>query len=315
MKRILSISVVLLFTFGSMAQTGADLKLNLEKNKVYRFVSISEQTIVQTVNGRAQNVESKSRYALSLKMVDATAGFMITEVRFDTIDIRTNTMGKTSLISSAGEGSITSTETSDIMTYFMNRFARNALFVKMDFTGKVLEIVNSKMFSAILLKDTASVTLAGPLAAALKTQVANMVSDNALTNMIEMFTYNLPGKQVSADDHWIITQTMNAGGMDLRINTSYHLDDLHGNLAGISAEADIKAAENAEPVNSGGAKVTYDELKGISKSNLVIDTTTGLLTESSGKTRISGNLGVTMPGLSMQIPMEINGETKVKALN
>lgn len=315
MKRILSISVVLLFTFGSMAQTGADLKLNLEKNKVYRFVSISEQTIAQTVNGRAQNVESKSRYALSLKMVDATAGFMITEVRFDTIDIRTNTMGKTSLISSAGEGSITSTETSDIMTYFMNRFARNALFVKMDFTGKVLEIVNSKMFSAILLKDTASVTLAGPLAAALKTQVANMVSDNALTNMIEMFTYNLPGKQVSADDHWIITQTMNAGGMDLRINTSYHLDDLHGNLAGISAEADIKAAENAEPVNSGGAKVTYDELKGISKSNLVIDTTTGLLTESSGKTRISGNLGVTMPGLSMQIPMEINGETKVKALN
>jgi len=298
-----------------MAQTGADLKLNLEKNKVYRFVSISEQTIAQTVNGRAQNVESKSRYALSLKMVDATAGFMITEVRFDTIDIRTNTMGKTSLISSAGEGSVTSTETSDIMTYFMNRFARNALFVKMDFTGKVLEIVNSKMFSAILLKDTASVTLAGPLAAALKTQVANMVSDNALTNMIEMFTYNLPGKQVSADDHWIITQTMNAGGMDLRINTSYHLDDLHGNLAGISAEADIKAAENAEPVNSGGAKVTYDELKGISKSNLVIDTTTGLLTESSGKTRISGNLGVTMPGLSMQIPMEINGETKVKALN
>jgi hypothetical protein len=46
----------------------------------------------------------------------------------------------------------------------------------------------------------------------------------------------------------------------------------------------------------------------------VIDTQTGLLIESSAKTKISGNLGVSAPGMSMQIPMEINGIAKTKAL-
>jgi hypothetical protein len=41
---------------------------------------------------------------------------------------------------------------------------------------------------------------------------------------------------------------------------------------------------------------------------------TGLLSESSGKTRLSGNLGISGPGFSMQMPMDINGETTVKGV-
>lgn len=313
MRKILSVCTILLFAGWSMAQNSADLKLNLEKNKVYRFSSYTEQNITQTVNGMQQNVESKTNYVLSLKMMDATPDFIITEVRFDTMKITTNTMGKVTVINSASEGNVKSTETGDIMSYFMNRFSKNALYVKLDFSGKVVEIVNAKMFSSIVLKDTSSITLTGPLAAAIKTQTANMFSDNALKTMIEPFTWNLPGKGAPAGNTWTNTQKMNSGGMMLDITTDYKLDGVKDNAAMITAQADIKAAENADPINSGGARVTYDDLKGLSKSTLVIDIRTGLLTESSGKTRISGNLGVSMPGMSMQIPMEINGESKVKA--
>ena len=41
---------------------------------------------------------------------------------------------------------------------------------------------------------------------------------------------------------------------------------------------------------------------------------TGLISESNGKTRLSGNLGISAPGFSMQMPMDINGETKVVEL-
>ena len=47
---------------------------------------------------------------------------------------------------------------------------------------------------------------------------------------------------------------------------------------------------------------------------MVIDTRTGLLIEDKAKTHIAGNLGISAPGMSMQIPMDINGESKVIAL-
>jgi hypothetical protein len=89
---------------------------------------------------------------------------------------------------------------------------------------------------------------------------------------------------------------------------------VNGNVANITAESNIKAAENAAPMVAGGATITYDDIKGLSKSTMVIDTRTGLLVEDKAKTHIAGNLGVSAPGLSMQIPMDINGTSKVIAL-
>ena len=129
-----------------------------------------------------------------------------------------------------------------------------------------------------------------------------------------MFTYFLPGKQVSTGDNWNVTVRTNSGGMTLDIITDYHLDGVNANAASITAESNIKAAENAGPMESGGAKITYDDLKGLSKSNMVIDIRTGLVVEDKVKTHIAGNLGVNVQGMSMQIPMDINGELKVVAL-
>jgi hypothetical protein len=314
MKRIVFIVIFATFWLAGMAQEKATLRLNPEKNKVYRLISTSEQTTSQTVQGMAQNVESKTRYVISLKMMDATPDFLVTEIRFDTIDTRTNAMGKTTVISSASEGDVTSQETSGLLSYFMNRLSKNALFVKIDYSGHVVDIVNAKMLSDIILKDTASVTLTGMMGDAMKGQIANMVSVASLSNMIEAVTWNLPGREVNKGDNWQIIQKMNTGGMALDIVTNSRLDNVKEQTASITAQSDIKAAANAAPIRSGGATVSYDDLQGMSKTTLLIDIRTGLPLESSVKTSISGNLGVSAPGVSMQIPMSINGETKVKAL-
>ncbi len=62
MKKLLLSFLVVLFGLGIMAQDGTALKLNLEKNKVYRLKSNAEQTISQTMNGMQQttNVTSNS---------------------------------------------------------------------------------------------------------------------------------------------------------------------------------------------------------------------------------------------------------------
>jgi len=102
--------------------------------------------------------------------------------------------------------------------------------------------------------------------------------------------------------------------MLLMISTTYHLNRIDGDKATISVESGIRAAENAAPIKSGGATVTYDNLSGMSKSTLVIDVRTGLAVENDSKTRITGNLGISAPGFSMQMPMDINGETRITAL-
>jgi len=49
----------------------------------------------------------------------------------------------------------------------------------------VLDIVNLKMLSDLIMKDTSSMTLTGPMAAAVKTGIKNQVSDNTLKTMVE----------------------------------------------------------------------------------------------------------------------------------
>lgn len=313
MKKILLSGITIIFCFSLMAQT-AMLKMSLEKNKVYRLRALTDQTISQTINGNQQTTDSKVDYVFSMKLMDITPDFMIAEIHFDTLITKSNAMGKQINISSAVEGNIKSSETADIMSCIMNRLSKNAVYSKIDFTGRPLEILNGKMLSDIVLKDTSSITLTGPVASALKSQIAGTVSDNSLKTMIGMFTWYLPGKEVSAGDEWTHTDQTNSGGMTLDIKTTYHLTGINGDLANVTAESSIKAADNAAPIKSAGATVTYDNLQGLSKSALVINVRTGLVIESKGKSHIAGELGISGPGFSMQMPMDINSESTVTAL-
>jgi hypothetical protein len=312
MKKIVLSFISIFLGISIMAQNAANLRLNLEKNKVYKFKSTSEQTISQTVNGMQQTTNSKTNYTISLKMVDVTPDFLIAEVRFDTLITNTNAMGKIISINSTNEGNIKSTDMADVMSCIMNRLSKNALYVKMDYAGKVIEVVNSKMLSDVIMKDTGSIT--GETASVIKMQMKNSINDQALKSMVEMFTNNLPGKQVAPGDKWDVTVTINSGGMSLDIITTYNLNGIKGNAAAITAESTIRASENADPIEYGPAKVSYNTITGMGKSNMVINTLTGLTIENTSKTHIAGNLSISAQGMNMQIPLEINGESKVIAI-
>ena len=311
MKKIILSFTVVLLGISLMAQNAADLKLNLEKNKVYRFKSASEQTISQTVNGVQQTTNVKSNSAVSIKMVDATPDFLIAEVRFDTMITNTNAMGKVVIVNSTVVGNIKSAEMEDVMSCIMNRLSKNPMYVKMNYVGRVIEIVNSKMLSDVIMKDTGSI--AGQTASVIKMQIKNTINDKALKSMVEMFTYNLPGEQVTTGDKWDITATLNSGGMSLDIATTYKLDAISGTAANITAESNIMASQHAEPLEYSGAKITYGDIKGLGKSNMVLNTLTGLSVENTSKIHITGNLNVSAQGMNMQIPLEIDGESKVVA--
>ena len=314
MKRIFTLTIAVIVSVSVFGQQSPDLKLKLEKGKIYKLCSSSEQNIVQTINGNQQTIESKSSYSISIKMVDATSSFLVTEIHLDTIASFNNTMGKVSKMSSANPGDIKSKETTDIMSFIMNKMSKTPIYAKIDFTGKVIEIVNKKMLSDMILKDTASMTLTGMMGSTIITQIKNMVDESAYRTLIELFTHNLPGKAVNPGETWTITSTTNAGGMSLEITTNSKLDKVSANNANITAESKIKAAVNAPPMEVGGGKITYDDISGLSKSDIIIDIATGLVIQSSSKSHVTGNLGFSMPGVSLQIPMDINSNSKITSI-
>ncbi|MCK7541713.1 MAG: hypothetical protein MZV63_67910 [Marinilabiliales bacterium] len=130
-----------------------------------------------------------------------------------------------------------------------------------------------------------------------------------------MFTWNLPGKQVSVGDDWNITAADQFRRNDARYNHNLSSGRNRWQQCKYNRRIiNIKTAANAVPIQSGGATVTYDDIQGLTRSNIVIDIRTGLIVETIGKTHITGNLGISAPGFSMQMPMDINGESKVVAL-
>jgi hypothetical protein len=315
MKKLFLSFVVVMLCISVIAQNSVNLKLNLEKNKVYRFNSASESAVTQTINGSSQSSDTKINNTVSIKMIDATPDFMITEFRFDSLITISNAMGKVTNMNSSKDGDMKSSEATDVMRCINNRLSKNALYVKMDFSGKVLQVVNSKILSDIILKDTSSITLKDPIKSMIKKQMENMISEKALKTMIEEYTYFLPAKEVSVGNNWNVTVNTSTGGMSLDVITNYHLDGINGNNANITAESEVKPPANAEPIKSGPTTVTYDDLRGQSKSTMVIDIRTGFMIEAKTKSHTAGNLGISYPGGSMQMPMDINSESKVTAIN
>jgi hypothetical protein len=311
MKKILLILTVAFINICMMAQN-ADLRLNLEKNKIYRLKAVSNQNVSQTINGVEQNTTTSSNSIFSIKMMEATADLIIAEIRFDSITNITNTMGKTVKINSSAEGNMSSEEASDVMSCVMNRLTKNALYIKMDKTGKVVDIVNLAMLRDIILKDTSAII--AKLAPILKPQIKNTVSLDALKTMINTFTYNLPAKQIKVGEQWDINLPVNSGGLSLEIKTNYKLGSIKDNIASVTSESAVKAADNAAPLEYSGAKITYDGIKGIGKSDMTINILTGLTIETTAKMTMSGDLNLNAPGMSMQIPMKITSESSIKSL-
>jgi hypothetical protein len=305
MKNLIILAVALLCCHTVNAQQTASLKLNLEKNKVYHLRKVTQQNIVQSMNGMEQTTSVNNTSAVSIKMIEQTPDFLVTEVRFDTIITKTSAMGQNFTFNSTNPGNIKSDKVNEVMDCLMNRYCATPLFVKITPTGKVLEIINLKLFSTNVLKDVDSIK--GQTAMMVKNQSKGLTDAKTLTTSIESFTNYLPGKDVSVGNSWENVVNTNSGGMSLAVTSKFQLNDIKGNNAFISGDSKIAPA-GSEPMEINGMKIFYD-LAGTSKATIELNTKSGLVNKSSEKNHMEGTMKIEMPGNSMSIPVKVDGET------
>jgi hypothetical protein len=304
MKTIHSLIILVLLSFSLQAQTLADLKFNLEKNKVYRVKSTSEQAILQTVNGTQQSNEINTSTVLSFKPISSDANGIVAETRFDTI-IYSISMPKMNLNSSKA-GNMKSTDPSEVMACIFNRLSNAVLVVKMTYTGNIIEISNIKTVTDSILKGIDS--LKGQNNQMILGRAKSMVNEEALKGMIESVTAYLPGKKVKIGDKWESKINMSSAGFGMLVTSNYKLKKITGDRSEISGDVTIEPA-SSDPINMNGIQITPD-IRGLSTSSLTVDNKTGWIIKSSSKSHSQGNLNVKAGGNDMQIPMEIDGKSE-----
>ncbi len=296
MKTILSAIILSLFCNVLLAQS-SELKYNLEKDKVYRVKASSVVDQKMTMQGQERNTETKSISYFSLKMLDAKPEFFIAEVKFDTITTIISMPPMT--LTSAEPGDINSEDAVQVTNSILNRLCNSTLVVRMDYKGFVLDIMNHNVVEKTVLEGTDS--LKG-MAAMAKPQLVMMADKDALKGMIEGVTAYLPATEVAQGDKWESTFSNNMGGVGMLITSNYKLKELSKNKATLEGDVVMKPA-STEPMMMNGAEIT-NEISGLGKTNMEVDTETGWLISGSSKVQMSGTMHVNAQGQSMVIPVE-----------
>lgn len=304
------ISTLILLVFLSMPGISqkADLSYNLELNKVYRTKSTVVQNTTQSVMGNEQSVQTNNVMVLSLKPLKKTGEEMITEIRFDTII--TLISQPQMEINSSNPGNLNSDNPADIMNTIMHRMSNSAFLARMNTSGQVLGFMNLEPVVEEILQGTD--TLQGQMASAIMQRVGTILEEKSLRSMIEMQTYYLPGKEVRKDEAWEVSYNVSGGGIEMAQKVDLKLENLDKNSNLISGDLLIKSLPGTMDMN--GAKITSD-VSGLGKTEMKIDPVTCWIIKGNSQQQLKGELTVSAQGNTFNIPIEINTDSEIIALD
>ena len=303
MKKLTLLFFASLTYFFLNAQS-AELKYNLEANKTYRLKNSS----VENTTAKGMNTESKTDIVVSIKPVNLDKEFFIASVKFDTMNI-TNSMPAMEIRSAKG-GDIASADPALAFNAIINRLCSNEIIAKLDYTGKVLDVMN---YDAISKNIFAGIDQLGSQAKMMVEMQANMMaSKEMISSMIEGTLHILPGTKVSAGDDWKIDILVSAGGIKMKVSTDYKLTGIEGNIATIEGKNTVVPASD-EPVMMNGMSITTN-VQGMGKVKYLVDTKTGFIISGSSEMQSSGTNTINAQGQTMEVPMEKISESTIKAL-
>ncbi len=309
MKKIILNLLCSVLLISSYAQTS--IKLNPEINKPYSYQSIVKQTIIQSVNNIERTTYTENISYYTLKFLEKSNDFYICEIKFDSILIKTNSGGYNFNINSKKTGNLKSDDLSEVLNYFLNKHCNNSLFVKVSTTGKVIEIINYKIFYNIIMNNIDSVnTKISPI---ITNQLNNLTNEKTIKNNIESYFLYIPeNENINLNDIWNINYTFENNGMSFDVNYNFKLIEINDQLIKINNEILMKSA-NKEPINYEGNKIS-NNLKGSGKGSYIIKKTDGMIKESNIDQRIYGSLTLEIQGNSMEMPTTIEINTKTQLI-
>lgn len=297
-KRIAAVALILAPALAATAQE--KIGLNLLKNGVYTYHSVSKLSIQQTVNGQQMNM---------LMNVSGTISFTVTEVR-DTFYLMEARYTRLAMDMKVPNGDVSFN--SDNMDE-NNGFSRVMSVIKdkpfpIRMTRKGRVIASSGIESLFIgIIDTLT-GVSDEKKQQFKEQLTKAYGEKALKGSIEAATAIFPDIKVAKGAKWK-TSTLLETGMGAGMETVYELKEITDSSYRIAASSLIKTDKEAY-METNGIPSKYD-LTGTMLSEIEIDRKSGWIIASSGKQNIAGTAEIKINGLAasgMIITMIIKNE-------
>jgi len=303
MKTFISTSLAIFFGLSLMAQSSVNLKLNLEKGKVYKTKSCNHQTIQRGVNGQQMTMEVTSNSFMSFKQISKENDVMLIEIKFDTIENKIN-----SPMFKKETNSAKPAKSNEYFERLMNRFSAFTLTAKISTSGKFIGFENYKIFKANVMEimDSVPATQKDQV----QKQAESFLKEPILQSMVEpLFSY-LPEKTVNNGDKWESSYVQSSPQANMLMSNTFTLNSIENNKAKISGKSEIESMPSNEPAKEGDPQMST-EAKGASTSDLTVDLSTGLISKGSIKSHIDGTTTMKNQGNEMKMPFVIDLQSEI----
>jgi hypothetical protein len=292
-----------------------ELRLRLKQGEAYGLRSISEQKIIQTVNGQKVNVMQIIGFDMRYDVLKVDeAGNMTVKFTYT---------GATFLINGPmGNIEYDSTLPNDKVPDPVKGIASmigQSLQLTMSPTGRVLDVqgveaMMDKMSKAIDIPDA-------NLREAIQSQMKAQFNAESIKKMTESSAAVYPGKPVAIGESWNRDAAVaGMGGPSMAMQSTYTLKERRDGIAFIEMVAKMGSGDNPPTVKMGMLDVK-NELTGEMKSSLEVDEATGWIRNSDGRAEASGKVTTVVHrpaanggDMTIEAPIAINSRTRLSSI-
>ena len=296
MKTLFSTVVFTLLSISLIAQSPVNLKLNLQKGKIYTVKTTSKQVMQITANGQQINMNLNTNTVVKYKVLKQENNIMDIEFKFDTIAQKSSSVMGTVETNSAKPGK-------EPLEKLMNKLSKYKLIAKISTSGKFVDFVNFGKFkdSVMLVLDSVPATKID----AAKKLADGLLKESAVKSMIEPLFAYLPENAVKIGDKWESSYVTTANNMSILLANTYILKSVDNKTATFSGTTETESM----PSNDPSAQMSMN-LKGTSTSDGAIDIPTGLSLKTTTKTHFEGTMTVNNNGNKMEMPLKADGDSE-----
>ncbi len=299
MSRITILSLILLISFQAGAQKKR-LELNLEKGQVYKLVQVAKSNVKQEVYGMPMELDMEMVSGMSFKVEEIEDDLYIMHMNYDSLVMQMNGPTGTETYSSEEEG--------QMMSYFLGRYKKVPVHLKMNRQGQILEVSNMDAGVDSLFTDLD--TMVSPIEMEqIKAQLKKAYGAEAFKGSIEMCTNIYPQQKVRVGDKWNIETRLEAG-MAASLNTEYEFKGREGDNYLINGKGLLETADKEAYVEINGNPARFD-LRGDVNSEIKVDRKTGWIVYVKIKQQIKGDTYI-LPNErfseGLKIPMDMQNE-------
>ena len=270
--------------------------LHLVKGNTYYMSSVANSNIVQTINGKENNISLTLAFTMAFKVTDITDTVFNMEVSYQTMDMKVQVAGQTIEMDSKKN------DPKDIPSSVIAAMMNKPFDVALTRSGKINSVQNvEKLISGAFSSFS---TLDSSKREQLKTQFMQSFGPTAIKGNLEVGTAIFPDKAVSKNDKWTVNTNIKIPA-EGNMLTVYQLTDFNKDEYLIHGDGILSMKKDAKPGMISGMPMKYN-LGGTSVSDIKADRKTGWIKSVKIKQTMKGDIQILdnpkVPG-GMSIPM------------